>query len=55
MFIVEVLVNMFFLLGIGGFVGIFSGMFGVGGGFLIILLLFFVGIFFVVVVVISVN
>lgn len=42
--IAEVSVNMFLLLGIGGLVGILSGMFGVGGGFLITPLLFFVGI-----------
>ena len=42
--IAEVSVNAFLLLGIGGLVGILSGMFGVGGGFLITPLLFFVGI-----------
>ena len=42
--IAEVSVNAFTLLGIGGIVGILSGMFGVGGGFLITPLLFFVGI-----------
>ncbi|WP_407494621.1 sulfite exporter TauE/SafE family protein [Pseudooceanicola sp. MF1-13] len=42
--IAEVSVNVFLLLGIGGLVGILSGMFGVGGGFLITPLLFFVGI-----------
>ncbi|QDC11364.1 sulfite exporter TauE/SafE family protein [Oceanicola sp. D3] len=42
--IAEVSVNAFLLLGIGGVVGILSGMFGVGGGFLITPLLFFVGI-----------
>ncbi|MBY6049860.1 sulfite exporter TauE/SafE family protein [Vannielia litorea] len=42
--IAEVSVNAFVLLGIGGLVGILSGMFGVGGGFLITPLLFFVGI-----------
>lgn len=40
----EVSVNFFLLLGIGGTVGILSGLFGVGGGFLITPLLFFVGI-----------
>ena len=30
--IAEVSVNAFLLLGLGGFVGILSGMFGVGGG-----------------------
>jgi hypothetical protein len=42
--IAEVSVNAFLLLGIGGVVGLLSGMFGVGGGFLITPLLFFVGI-----------
>ena len=42
--IAEVSVNAFLILGIGGVVGILSGMFGVGGGFLITPLLFFVGI-----------
>jgi uncharacterized protein len=42
--IAEVSVNAFLLLGIGGIVGVLSGMFGVGGGFLITPLLFFVGI-----------
>ncbi|WP_417249592.1 sulfite exporter TauE/SafE family protein [Celeribacter sp.] len=42
--IAEVSVNAFALLGLGGLVGILSGMFGVGGGFLITPLLFFVGI-----------
>jgi len=42
--IAEVSVNALLLLGIGGLVGILSGMFGVGGGFLITPLLFFVGI-----------
>jgi len=42
--IAEVSVNAFTLLGIGGVVGVLSGMFGVGGGFLITPLLFFVGI-----------
>jgi uncharacterized membrane protein YfcA len=42
--IAEVSVNAVLLLGIGGLVGILSGMFGVGGGFLITPLLFFVGI-----------
>lgn len=39
--IAEVSVNAFLLLGIGGIVGILSGMFGVGGGFLMTPLLFF--------------
>ncbi len=42
--IAEVSVNALLLLGLGGLVGILSGMFGVGGGFLITPLLFFVGI-----------
>lgn len=42
--IAEVSVNVLLLIGIGGVVGILSGMFGVGGGFLITPLLFFVGI-----------
>ncbi|WP_375261188.1 sulfite exporter TauE/SafE family protein [Palleronia sp.] len=42
--IAEVSVNAYLILGIGGIVGILSGMFGVGGGFLITPLLFFVGI-----------
>ena len=42
--IAEVSVNAFLLLGIGGLVGLLSGMFGVGGGFLITPLLFFVGV-----------
>ncbi len=42
--IAEVSVNIFLLLGLGGLVGILSGMFGVGGGFLMTPLLFFIGI-----------
>ncbi|SMX31194.1 sulfite exporter TauE/SafE family protein [Actibacterium lipolyticum] len=42
--IAEVSVNLFLLLGLGGLVGILSGMFGVGGGFLITPLLFFIGV-----------
>ncbi|KJZ20824.1 sulfite exporter TauE/SafE family protein [Loktanella sp. S4079] len=42
--IAEVSVNAFLLLGIGGLVGVLSGMFGVGGGFLITPMLFFIGI-----------
>lgn len=42
--IAEVSVNAFLLLGLGGMVGILSGMFGVGGGFLVTPLLFFIGI-----------
>ena len=40
----EVAVNAFLLLGLGGLVGVLSGMFGVGGGFLRTPLLFFIGI-----------
>lgn len=42
--IAELSMNVFVLLGLGGIVGVLSGMFGVGGGFLITPLLFFVGI-----------
>ncbi|HBM59634.1 MAG TPA: sulfite exporter TauE/SafE family protein [Citreicella sp.] len=42
--IAEVSVNVFLLFGLGGLVGVLSGMFGVGGGFLITPLLFFMGI-----------
>ncbi|MCV2877017.1 sulfite exporter TauE/SafE family protein [Rhodobacteraceae bacterium XHP0102] len=42
--IAEVSVDAFAIFGIGGLVGILSGMFGVGGGFLITPLLFFIGI-----------
>jgi len=42
--IAEVSVNLFVLLGLGGMVGVLSGMFGVGGGFILTPLLFFVGI-----------
>ena len=42
--IAEVSVNLFLLFGLGGLVGILSGMFGVGGGFLMTPLLFFIGI-----------
>ncbi|KPQ07755.1 MAG: putative permease [Rhodobacteraceae bacterium HLUCCA12] len=42
--IAEISVNALTLLGIGGGVGLLSGMFGVGGGFLITPLLFFIGI-----------
>ncbi len=53
--IAEVSVNAFLLLGLGGLVGVLSGMFGVGGGFLITPLLFFVGIPPVVAVATSTN
>ncbi len=42
--IAEVSVNIFVLVGLGGLVGVLSGMFGVGGGFILTPLLFFVGI-----------
>lgn len=42
--IAEVSVNAILLLGLGGLVGVLSGMFGVGGGFLMTPLLFFIGI-----------
>lgn len=42
--IAEISVNAFLLLGMGGLVGVLSGMFGVGGGFLMTPLLFFIGI-----------
>ncbi|HMO72400.1 MAG TPA: sulfite exporter TauE/SafE family protein [Paracoccaceae bacterium] len=42
--IAELSVNAMVLLGLGGVVGLLSGMFGVGGGFLITPLLFFLGI-----------
>ncbi|SFB17979.1 hypothetical protein SAMN05421688_3454 [Poseidonocella pacifica] len=42
--IAEVSVNLFLLLGLGGLIGVLSGMFGVGGGFLLTPLLFFIGI-----------
>ncbi len=42
--IAEISVNAFVILGLGGLVGILSGMFGVGGGFLLTPMLFLVGI-----------
>ncbi len=42
--IAEVSINLFLLLGLGGLVGVLSGMFGVGGGFLLTPLLIFIGI-----------
>ncbi len=42
--IAEVSVDAFLLLGLGGLVGLLSGLFGVGGGFLLTPLLFFIGI-----------
>ena len=42
--IAEVSVNAFVLLGLGGVIGVLSGMFGVGGGFLITPLLMMIGV-----------
>ncbi len=42
--IAEMSVDIFLLLGMGGAVGILSGLFGVGGGFLMTPLLFFIGV-----------
>lgn len=42
--IAEISVSVYLLLGLGGVVGVLSGMFGVGGGFLLTPLLFFIGI-----------
>ncbi|MGG7567749.1 sulfite exporter TauE/SafE family protein [Rhodovulum sp. DZ06] len=42
--IAEVSVNAFLLLGLGGVIGLLSGLFGVGGGFLMTPLLIFIGI-----------
>ncbi len=42
--IADVGVSALLLIGIGGFVGLMSGLFGVGGGFLLTPLLFFIGI-----------
>lgn len=42
--IAEVSVNAFVLFGLGGIVGLLSGLFGVGGGFLITPFLFFIGV-----------
>jgi uncharacterized membrane protein YfcA len=42
--IAEMSVNLFVLLGLGGAVGLLSGIFGVGGGFLMTPLLIFIGI-----------
>ncbi|MBM9595282.1 sulfite exporter TauE/SafE family protein [Roseitranquillus sediminis] len=53
--IAEVSVNAFMLLGLGGLVGLLSGMFGVGGGFLITPLLIFIGIPAAVAVATSAN
>lgn len=42
--IAQVSVDLFLLIGLGGMVGILSGMFGVGGGFILTPLLFYIGI-----------
>ena len=42
--IAEMSVNVFLLLGLGGLVGLLSGLFGVGGGFLMTPLLIFIGV-----------
>jgi uncharacterized membrane protein YfcA len=42
--IAEISVNAFLLLGLGGGVGLLSGLFGVGGGFLLTPLLIFIGV-----------
>ena len=42
--IAEMSVNVFLILGLGGAVGVLSGLFGVGGGFLLTPLLIFVGV-----------
>ncbi|MEW5704058.1 MAG: sulfite exporter TauE/SafE family protein [Pseudomonadota bacterium] len=42
--IAEISVNVFLLLGLGGFVGFLSGLFGIGGGFLMAPFLIFIGV-----------
>ncbi|WP_226629101.1 sulfite exporter TauE/SafE family protein [Alloyangia pacifica] len=42
--VAEISVNIFTLIGLGGLVGVMSGLFGVGGGFILTPLLFFIGI-----------
>ena len=42
--VAEIPVNLFLIVGLGGVVGIMSGLFGVGGGFILTPLLFFIGI-----------
>lgn len=42
--IAEMSVNIFMLLGLGGIIGLLSGLFGVGGGFLMTPLLIFIGV-----------
>ncbi|MEO1192722.1 MAG: sulfite exporter TauE/SafE family protein [Pseudomonadota bacterium] len=42
--VAEISLNVFLLLGLGGLIGVLSGMFGVGGGFLMTPLLMFIGV-----------
>src|SRR3546814_3588962 len=42
--IAEISVNAFLVLGMGGMIGVLSGLFGVGGGFLMTPLLIFMGV-----------
>jgi len=42
--VAEISLNVFLLVGLGGLIGILSGMFGVGGGFLMTPLLMFIGV-----------
>ncbi len=42
--IAEISINLFIIIGLGGFIGFLSGLFGVGGGFLMTPLLIFLGI-----------
>ena len=42
--IAEMSVNIFLILGMGGMIGVLSGIFGVGGGFLMTPLLIFIGV-----------
>ncbi len=42
--VAEISLNVYLLLGIGGLIGVLSGMFGVGGGFLMTPLLMFIGV-----------
>ncbi|MGB2436632.1 MAG: sulfite exporter TauE/SafE family protein, partial [Candidatus Puniceispirillales bacterium] len=42
--IAEISINIFLILGLGGMVGLLSGIFGVGGGFLMTPLLIFLGV-----------
>lgn len=42
--VAEISIDVFLLLGLGGIIGVLSGMFGVGGGFLMTPLLMFIGV-----------